>query len=167
MYVTRFITSKIAWSTQDKKALSGSLSRRRDLEVPSMIFILLWQCYAPQSVTGWRGRIEPTFLVISAWLPNSQPMLHKMYIPRRKVSSSRYFPSPSSYSPGSIDMKNMLWKLADRCKCSQPLGESFPIPPRFLCCWGGKLNHRDYPRPSSLQCCARNVLRDSHAVHSI
>ncbi len=85
MYVTRFITSKIAGPTQDKKSLSRSLSRRRDFEVPSMSFM-----EGDQWVIGWRGRREPTFLVISAWLPNSQ--LHKMYIPRRKVSSSRPFP---------------------------------------------------------------------------
>ncbi len=33
----------------------------------------------------------------------------------------------------------MLWKLADRCKCAQPIGETFPIPTLSLCNWGGKL----------------------------
>jgi hypothetical protein len=63
----------------------------------------------------------------------AQPMLHKMSIQRHKVSSFP-FPVPSLYSPFSY---MMFWKLADRSKCAQPIGEIFPTPPLYLYSGGG------------------------------
>ncbi len=45
-------------------------------------------------------------------------------------------PSPPPHSPFS----NLLfWKLTDRCKCAQPIGEIFPIPPLSICSGDGWL----------------------------
>ncbi len=57
-------------------------------------------------------------------LNSAQPMLHKMSIQRHKISSPPSSP-PSLYSPFSY---LLFWKLADRYKCAQPIGEIFPTP---------------------------------------
>jgi hypothetical protein len=56
------------------------------------------------------------------------PMLHKMFIERHKVSSDP-FPPPAQYFPFSY---LLFWKLADRYKCAQPIGEIISTPPLSL-----------------------------------
>ncbi len=52
------------------------------------------------------------------------PMLHEMSIHRHKVNSHP-FPPTSLYL---CLHKIRFWKLADRYKCAQPIGEIFPTP---------------------------------------
>jgi hypothetical protein len=58
-------------------------------------------------------------------------MLHKMAIQRHYVSSQTLTP-PFPYFLFSYWM---FWKLADRYKCTQPIGEIFPTHPFPFVVW--------------------------------
>ncbi len=64
------------------------------------------------------------------------PMLHKMYILIHESAP----PTPSPSLPHSLYFLLVVVPLlADRYKCAQPIGETFPTRPLSLCSCGGKL----------------------------
>jgi hypothetical protein len=66
-------------------------------------------------------------------------MLHEMSFQRDQVANQ----VSSHLTPfllllcTCVYIKNWFWKLAERYKCAQPIGEIFPTPSLSLCSGGG------------------------------
>ncbi len=79
-------------------------------------------------------------------------MHHKMSIQRQNVSSHPFPPPSNSLSYG------LFWKLADRYKCAQPIGDIFPAPSFSLCSRGWKADYGVYYEGPHTPCFSLNTV---------